>query len=69
MHTSSSTMVGVDEPSLRPYAYLLKGRTRVLDIFGFASALSVAQATVAKSGTYAQEKYGLVGASWPPPRT
>lgn len=55
-----------DEPSLKPYQYLLKGRLQWLDFFGFGTALSVAQATVAKSGDYAKDKYGLEGATWPP---
>ena len=49
------------------YTYLLGGRTQCLDFFGFATALRVAQTTVAKSGDYAKEKYGLEGAIWPPP--
>ena len=56
-----------NEPSLKPYAYLLHGsRLQFLDVFGFGEALHVAQTTVAKSGDYALEKYGLVGAVWPP---
>lgn len=55
------------EASLVPYTYLLGGRTQCLDFFGFATALRVAQTTVAKSGDYAKEKYGLEGAIWPPP--
>jgi hypothetical protein len=60
---------GVPDKSLVPYNYLLKGRFRFLDVFGFSTALSVAQATVAKSGDYAREKYGLESATWPPQRT
>lgn len=57
-----------DEPTLRPYGYMLSGPFRVFDFFGFGQALAVAQQTVAQSGEYAQAKYGLVGAVWPPPR-
>lgn len=55
-----------DEPSLEPYAYLLSGSLSFLDIFGFSTALRVAQTTVAQSGDYAKEKYGLDSATWPP---
>ena len=54
------------EPSLEPYAYLLSGRFGFLDIFGFKTALRVAQTTVAQSGDYAKQKYGLESATWPP---
>ena len=46
---------------------LASDMTQCLDFFGFATALRVAQTTVAKSGDYAKEKYGLEGAIWPPP--
>lgn len=55
------------EPSLEPYKYLLPGsRWAWLDRFGFGTALEVAQATVAKSGDYVKDKYGLEAAVWPP---
>lgn len=54
------------EPSLEPYQYLLEGRLKWLDFFGFSTALNVAQRTVAKSGDYAKDKYGLESATWPP---
>ena len=51
-----TNLLSTDEPSLKPYDYLLKGRFQFLDMFGFATALKVAQSTVAKSGAYAREK-------------
>jgi uncharacterized membrane protein len=58
------------EPSLRPYSYLVDSKSPFgwLDVFGFSDALRVAQDTVAKSGDYARDKYGLDGggAVWPP---
>ena len=62
-----TNLLSLEEPSLKPYNYLLK-RFRWLDVFGFAGALEVAQTTVAKSGDYAKEKYGLDSAVWPPVR-
>jgi len=61
-----TNLLSEGEPSLAPYSYLLNGRFAFLDVFGFATALRVAQATVAKSGEYAREKYGLEAAVWPP---
>jgi hypothetical protein len=61
-----TNLLAENEPSLKPYAYLLHGRLQFLDVFGFGEALRVAQTTVAESGDYAREKYGLVGAVWPP---
>ena len=63
-----TNLLGQDEPSLKPYAYMLQGPLKFLDIFGFGTALSVAQRTVAESGEYAKEKYGLESATWPPPK-
>ena len=63
-----TNLLNDDEPSLRPYSYLLTGSLRWLDFFGFAGALDVAQRTVAQSGDYVREKYGLDTAVWPPPR-
>lgn len=51
-----TNLLGENEPSLVPYEYLLAGRLRWLDFFGFSTALRVAQETVAKSGDYAKEK-------------
>ena len=51
---------------LAPYEYLLSGRTRWLDIFGFSTALTVAQTAVASSGDYVRDKYGYEPATWPP---
>ncbi len=61
-----TNLLGDAEPSLVPYAYLLQGRLRFLDFFGFSDALGIAQSTVAKSGDYARDKYGLESAVWPP---
>ena len=62
-----TNLLNEEDPSLVPYQYLRSGRLRWLDFFGFADALGVAQRTVAKSGDYAREKYGLDAAVWPPP--
>jgi len=62
-----TNLLADNEPSLQPYNYLLE-RFTFLDVFGFSTALSVAQSTVAKSGDYAKEKYGLQSAVWPPIR-
>ena len=62
-----TNLLAPDEPSLGVYDYLLT-RFKWLDVFGFAGALEVAQETVAKSGEYAKEKYGLETAVWPPRR-
>ena len=62
-----TNLLADDEPTLKPYGYLL-GRFEWLDVFGFKGALETAQATVAKSGNYAKEKYGLEDAVWPPRR-
>ena len=63
-----TNLLAKGEPSLEPYDYLTDktSKLRWLDIFNFASALSVAQTTVAKSGDYVKEKYGLDAAVWPP---
>lgn len=61
-----TNLLAEDEPSLVPYGYLRSGPFRFLDIFGFNTALKVAQQSVAKSGEYAREKYGLESAQWPP---
>ena len=60
-----TNLLNAQEQTLQPYNYLL-GRFKFLDFFGFHAALAVAQGTVAKSGEYAKEKYGLGGAVWPP---
>jgi hypothetical protein len=62
-----TNLLATKEPSLVPYAYL-RGHFRFLDIFGFNTALEVAQQSVAKSGDYALQKYGLESAQWPPQR-
>lgn len=61
-----TNLLNPTEPSLEPYSYLRNGPLQFLDVFGFTSALSVAQATVAKSGDYVKDKYGLDAAVWPP---
>ena len=63
-----TNLLSENEPTLQPYNYLLEDSPlRFFDFFGFCTALRVAQTTVAKSGDYAREKYGLVSAVWPPP--
>lgn len=52
-----ANLLGKSEPTLKPYDYLL-GPFKCLDLFGFATALRVAQDTVGSSGEYAKEKYG-----------
>jgi len=60
-----TNLLAANEPSLAPYGYL-RGPFKFLDIFGFNTALEVAQQSVAKSGEYALQKYGLESAQWPP---
>ena len=67
LSTGQTNLLATKEPSLVPYAYL-RGHFRFLDIFGFNTALEVAQQSVAKSGDYALQKYGLESAQWPPQR-
>ena len=57
-----------NEPTLKADSYMLNGSYRFLDFFGFGQALAVAQKTVAQSGDYAKQKYGLESATWPPPK-
>ena len=63
-----TNLLNETDPSLQAYSYLLNGKLRFLDVFGFATALRVAQATVAQSGDYVKQKYGLESATWPPER-